>query len=57
MFPGHSVSEHLQYCIAKYCPGKTVEEARAHLLRPHAPRDAAILEGRGRADAFAPRRG
>ncbi len=25
---GHSVSEHLQYCIAKYCPEKTIEEAR-----------------------------
>ena len=27
---GHSVSEHLQYCIDKYCPDKTVEEARAY---------------------------
>jgi hypothetical protein len=25
---GHSVSEHLQYCIGKYAPGRTVEEAR-----------------------------
>ena len=25
---GHSVSEHLQYCITKYCPEKNVEEAR-----------------------------
>jgi beta-phosphoglucomutase len=25
---GHSVSEHLQYCINKYCPDRTVEEAR-----------------------------
>ena len=25
---GHSVSEHLTYCIRKYCPDKTVEEAR-----------------------------
>ena len=32
---GHSVSEHLQYCIKKYCPGKTVEEA---------VEDACILE-------------
>ncbi len=22
---GHSVSEHLQYCVGKYCPDKTVE--------------------------------
>ena len=27
---GHSVSEHLQYCIDKYCPEKSVEEARRH---------------------------
>ncbi len=25
---GHSVSEHLQYCINKYCPDKSLEEAR-----------------------------
>ena len=25
---GHSVSEHLQHCLAKYCPGRNVEEAR-----------------------------
>ena len=25
---GHSVSEHLTHCIRKYCPDKTVEEAR-----------------------------
>jgi beta-phosphoglucomutase len=24
---GHSVSEHLEHCIEKYCPDKTVEEA------------------------------
>jgi beta-phosphoglucomutase-like phosphatase (HAD superfamily) len=51
---GHSVSEHLQYCIAKYCPGRTLEEARA-LYFDHTRREmAAILEGRGRADAFVP---
>ncbi|MHC4413529.1 MAG: HAD family hydrolase [Planctomycetota bacterium] len=27
---GHSVSEHLQHCISKYCPDKTVEEARKY---------------------------
>ena len=51
---GHSVSEHLQHCIRKYCPGKTVEEARALLLRAHASRDARDPEGGGRADAFVP---
>ena len=25
---GHSVSEHLKHCINKYCPDKTVEQAR-----------------------------
>lgn len=51
---GHSVSEHLQYCIRKYCPGKTVEEARTHYFR-HTDREMkAILEGRGREGAFTP---
>lgn len=51
---GHSVSEHLQYCTAKYCPTKTVEAAR-DLYFEHARREMqAILEGRGRANAFAP---
>jgi len=27
---GHSVSEHLQYCINKYAPGAKVENARHH---------------------------
>jgi hypothetical protein len=30
---GHSVSEHLKHCIHKYCPDKTVEEARTCDLR------------------------
>ena len=25
---GHSVSEHLQYCIDKYCPGESLDKAR-----------------------------
>lgn len=51
---GHSVSEHLAYCIRKYCPERTVEEARA-LYHEHVHREMqAILEGRGRADAFVP---
>ncbi|HON67034.1 MAG TPA: HAD family phosphatase [Phycisphaerae bacterium] len=29
---GHSVSEHLQYCVEKYCPEKSVEEARLHYV-------------------------
>jgi beta-phosphoglucomutase-like phosphatase (HAD superfamily) len=51
---GFSVSEHLQYCIGKYCPGRTVEEARPFYFE-HARREMAeILAGRGRADAFVP---
>jgi beta-phosphoglucomutase len=51
---GHSVSEHLQYCLSKYCPKRTVEEARAVYFE-HTHREMqAILDGRGRADAFTP---
>jgi beta-phosphoglucomutase len=51
---GHSVSEHLEYCIRKYCPDRAVEEARAAYFE-HTHREMqAILEGRGRADAFVP---
>jgi beta-phosphoglucomutase-like phosphatase (HAD superfamily) len=54
---GHSVSEHLQYCIQKYCPSKTVEEARRYYFE-HARREVKnILEGRGRVDAFVPAAG
>ncbi len=51
---GHSVSEHLQYCIRKYCPDKTVEEARRYYFE-HTERELrAIVEGHGRAGAFTP---
>ncbi|MBN2089050.1 HAD family phosphatase [candidate division KSB1 bacterium] len=51
---GHSVSEHLKYCIHKYCPDKTVEEAR-HFYFEHTHREMqAILAGNGRKDAFKP---
>jgi len=51
---GHSVSEHLQHCIGKYCPGKTVEQAREYYFE-HTHREMAeIMAGRGRADAFQP---
>ena len=51
---GHSVSEHLQYCIKKYCPCKTVEEARTYYFQ-HADREMrAIFEGRGKENAFTP---
>lgn len=51
---GHSVSEHLQYCIQKYCPGKSIEEARCCYFE-HTHREMRnILHGGGRADAFLP---
>jgi beta-phosphoglucomutase-like phosphatase (HAD superfamily) len=51
---GHSVSEHLQYCIDKYCPGATVEEARVYYFQ-HVQREMKwIVEGRGRRDVFVP---
>jgi len=51
---GHSVSEHLQYCIGKYCPDKTVEEARRHYFE-HTRREMGnVLAGKGRKDAFKP---
>jgi beta-phosphoglucomutase-like phosphatase (HAD superfamily) len=51
---GHSVSEHLQHCIRKYCPDKTVEVARQFYFE-HTRRElAAILAGGGRPNAFTP---
>lgn len=51
---GHSVSEHLQYCLRKYAPGQTLEHARAEYFR-HTHREMReIIEGRGREGAFTP---
>lgn len=51
---GHSVSEHLQYCIDKYCPGASLEKAR-DLYFEHTHREMQeIMEGRGKAGAFTP---
>ncbi len=54
---GHSVSEHIQYCIDKYCPDKTVEEARPHYFRITRHEMNKIVEGQGRNDAFVPASG
>jgi beta-phosphoglucomutase-like phosphatase (HAD superfamily) len=51
---GHSVSEHLQYCIDKYAPGSSLEETRGYYYEHTAREMQAILEGRGRANAFVP---
>lgn len=54
---GHSVSEHLMYCINKYCPEKSVEAAREYYYKhTHYEMDE-IIEGRGRQDAFTPNAG
>lgn len=53
---GHSVSEHLQYCIGKYCPEKSVEEARTVYFNIVNFEMNEIMKGRGRGrtDAFKP---
>lgn len=51
---GHSVSEHLQYCINKYCPEQSIEDARRYYFE-HTNREMQeITEGRGKANAFTP---
>lgn len=51
---GHSVSEHLQYCIGKYCPDKSIREAR-RLYFAHTRHEMnEVLEGRGRKGSFTP---
>lgn len=51
---GHSVSEHLKYCTQKYCPNKTVEDARSYYFQHTRFEMNEIVEGRGRKDAFVP---
>lgn len=51
---GHSVSEHLQYCIDKYCPEKNVEEARKFYFEITEYEMNEILHGRGKPGAFTP---
>lgn len=54
---GHSVSEHLDYCINKYCPDKTIEEARNFYFKHTKEQMQLIMEGNGRANAFTPTEG
>jgi beta-phosphoglucomutase len=51
---GHSVSEHLEYCVRKYCPAKTVEQAREFYFRHTHHQMEEIMHGRGKTDAFTP---
>jgi beta-phosphoglucomutase len=54
---GHSVSEHLKHCINKYCPDKTVEQARSFYFEHTRRQMQAILEGKGKQGAFTPTEG
>lgn len=51
---GHSVSEHLKYCIDKYCPGESIDKARDYYFEHTHKEMKEILEGKGRENAFAP---
>lgn len=51
---GHSVSEHLEYCVKKYCPDKTVEDAREYYFKHTHYEMNEIMQGRGRENAFTP---
>ncbi len=51
---GHSVSEHLQYMIDKYCPGGALAEARKYYFEIVSHEMAEIMAGRGKQDAFTP---
>ncbi|MCP5096624.1 MAG: HAD family phosphatase [Chloroflexi bacterium] len=54
---GHSVSEHLTYCISKYCRTKTVEEARNFYFQHTHFEMNEIMKGRGKPKAFTPTEG
>ncbi len=49
---GHSVSEHLQYCIAKYSPESSLEEARKYYFQHTHFEMNEIMEGRGKPKRF-----
>ncbi len=51
---GHSVSEHLKYCISKYVPGVSLEQAREYYFMHTHKEMEAIMAGRGRKNAFVP---
>lgn len=51
---GHSVSEHLQYCISKYCPEQKVEKARAFYYEIVEDEMQKIMKGEGKKGAFVP---
>jgi len=54
---GHSVTEHLKYCIDKYCPEKSMEKAREFYFYHTRQEMQNIVEGKGRKNAFIPNHG
>jgi len=54
---GHSVSEHLSYCINKYFPDKKLDDVRKIYNDKVSYELKEIMEGRGRKDAFKPTEG
>lgn len=54
---GHSVTEHLSYCLDKYCHNGSIEKAREYYFMHTHNEMQAILDGRGRANAFTPTEG
>lgn len=51
---GHSVTEHLKYCIEKYCPERSLEKAREYYFYHTNLEMQNIMEGKGRKNAFVP---
>ena len=51
---GHSVTEHLKYCIEKYCPDASLEKAREYYFYHTNLEMKNIMEGKGRKNAFVP---
>ena len=53
---GHSVSEHLKYCIVKYCPDKKLTEAQT-IYYEHTHREMEDILKNGKKGAFRPNKG
>jgi len=54
---GYSISEHLQYCINKYCEGTSLLYARKHYFEITRDEMQKIMDGKGRKNAFTPKEG
>lgn len=54
---GHSVSEHLKYCIDTYCKEESLEKAREYYYYHTNYEMKEIMNGRGKKGAFTPKKG